>query len=304
MTLLRSFAVLSLSACALLCAPIAFAQQALTPRQVAEKFDEELRRAHTTLSVKFKLSTCRYKIEQGQMRCAEKPREKAVENVVKSYGRDIRSISILSEPVTDRGIGMLGYQYWDKNKVNDNWLYLPALNKVKRVVSIKDSKDSGSYFGSEFYIEDLEDPRLDDYSYKILGEEKVKVLEVGKGYVESPAYVLEWTPTAQRRDTTNYGRMVFWVDKKRFILLKGEFYDHDGTLFKRRTIKNLQLVNENWMPRQVTMDNMTTRRVTVMDRLAIAIGLDVEDEYLTQRTLTDHAYRERYLAKFRSFWRE
>lgn len=303
MTLLRNLLAVSLSACALIAAAPALAQSALTPRQVAEKFDDELRRAHTTLSVKFKLSTCRYKIEQSQMRCAEKPREKAVENVVKSYGRDIRSISILSEPVTDRGIGMLGYQYWDKNKVNDNWLYLPALNKVKRVVSIKDSKDSGSYFGSEFYIEDLEDPRIDDYTYKILGEEKVKVLEVGKGYVESPAYILEWNPTAQRKDTTNYGKMVMWIDKKRFILLKGEFYDHDGVLFKRRTIKNLQLVNENWMPRQVTMDNLPTRRVTVMDRLAIAIGLDVDDDYLTQRTLTDHAYRERYLAKFRSYWK-
>ena len=188
-------------------------------------------------------------------------------------------------------------------KVNDNWLYLPALNKVKRVVSIKDSKDSGSYFGSEFYIEDLEDPRLEDYTYKILGEENVKVLEVGKGYVESPAYILEWMPTNQRKGTTNYGKMVMWVDKKRFILLKGEFYDHDGVLFKRRTIKNLQFVDGNWMPRQVTMDNMTTRRVTVMDRLALAIGMDVDDEYLTQRTLTDHAYRERYLSQFRSLWK-
>lgn len=302
MTILRNFAALSLSLCAAMVSSPLMAQS-LTPRQVADKFDEELRRAHTTLTVKFKLSTCRYKIEQTQMRCTEKPREKAVENVVKSYGRDIRSISILSEPVTDRGIGMLGYQYWDKNKVNDNWLYLPALNKVKRVVSIKDSKDSGSYFGSEFYIEDLEDPRLEDYTYKILGEENVKVLEVGKGYVESPAYILEWMPTNQRKGTTNYGKMVMWVDKKRFILLKGEFYDHDGVLFKRRTIKNLQFVDGNWMPRQVTMDNMTTRRVTVMDRLALAIGMDVDDEYLTQRTLTDHAYRERYLSQFRSLWK-
>lgn len=288
--------VLGLWACA-----ASVAHAALTPREVAQGYDDEFR--HPTLSVKFKLSTCRYKVEQSQMQCVEKPRERVVENVLKSYGRDIRSIAILSEPIGDRGIGMLGWQYWDKDKVNDYWMYLPALKKVKRVVSVKDSKDSGSYFGSEFYIEDLESPTLDDYSYKILGEESVKVLEVGKGYVDNPAYMLEWTPTLHKKESTNYGRMVMWIDKARFVLLKADYYDQDGTLYKRRTIKNLEQVDGKWMPRIVTMDNLSEGRVTVMDRQAIAIGLEVDDAYFEQRTLTDEAFRERYLSKFRTRWK-
>ncbi len=301
MKIVRHVLLLSASVCALFASSHA-AAQTLTPLQVAEKYDEKLR--HPTLSVKFKLSTCKYKVEQSQMRCAEKPRERVVENVVKSYGKDMRTIGILSEPVSDRGIGMLGWQYWDKNKVNDYWIYLPALNKVKRTVSTKDSKDSGAYFGSEFYIEDLEEPRLDEYTYKLLPDETLKVHETEKGVVDVPAYVLEWVPTARKKEFSNYGRMVMWIDKKRFIQLKGEFYDHDQNLHKRRTIKNLEVIDGIWMPRQVTMDNLLERRVTLMDRQALAIGIEVADEYFTQRTLTDEVFREKYLSKFRTFWKQ
>ncbi len=227
-----------------------------------------------------------------------------MENVAKSYGRDIRSVGILAEPISDRGIGMLGWEYWDKRKVNDYWMYLPALGKVKRVLAIKDSADSGSYFGTEFYMEDLEEPRLEEYEFKLLGEENVRVLEAGKGYVDTPAYKLEWLPVGRKKETSNYARSITWIDKNRFVLLRGEYYDHDGRLNKVRTIKNLQRVDDKWLPRQVTIDNLLTRRVSVMDRQAIALDIDVDNEYLSQRTLTDQAFRERHLAKFRTLWKE
>ena len=277
--------------------------ESLSAEEIAQRYEEEVRRLQSMLTTKFRLSTCRYTVENAQMRCADRPRVREVENVAKAYGRDIRSLAVISEPISDRGISMLGYQYWDPNRINDNWLYLPALNRVRRVVATRDSRDSGSYFGTEFFIEDLEDPRLEDYTYRLLDDETVRVQEDGKEPVDVPAYVVEWTPTAQRAKTTNYGKSVIWVDKERFILLKGEYYDVNGNLFKRRTVRNLQLLNGSfWIPRQVTMDNLDNRRVTVMERLAIVIGHDIEDEYLTQRSLTDVPFRERYLREIRQIW--
>ena len=294
--------MMSAALAAALAAPAALAAgAALTAREVAEKFDDQFR--HPSLSVRFKLSTCRYKVDQTQMSCREKPRETVVENVLKEKGRDVRTVAILREPISDKGIGMLGWQYWDKEKVNDYWLYLPALGKVKRVVSVKDSKDSGSYFGSEFFIEDLESRRLDEYVFKITGEENVKILQ-GKEYVDHAAYVLEWTPTAGKLGFTSYSRMVTWIDKNNFVLLKGEYYDHDNMLYKRRTIKNLENIHGRWMPREVTMDNLSDRRVTLMRRDAVAIGLDVADEYFVQRTLTDEVFREKYMSGFRAQWKQ
>lgn len=294
----RKLIVIFVSCCALLVSSLLSAEAALTAGEVAQNFDDVLRKTHKSLSVKFTLSTCRYKVDNSRMQCTEEPRVKAVEHVLESYGRDIYSFSGVVAPVSSKGIAMLGYQYWDKDRVNDNWLYLPALNKVKRVVSIKDSQDSGSYFGSEFYIEDLEAPRLNEYTFDIVGEETITVREIEAGYVDRPAYILEWMPIEQRKKTSNYGKMHLWIDKERFILLKGEYYGHDGTIMKRRTISDLQFADNHWMPRRITMNNLDTRRVTVLNRLELAIGLDVDDEFLTRRSLTDRVFRERHLAEY------
>jgi outer membrane lipoprotein-sorting protein len=294
---------LVLSACIVLLVSQSASAAALTAREVAEKYDEVVRESHTTVSTKIRLSTCKYRIDGSSMQCVERPRVRVVENVAKYFGRDSRSLGIISEPVGDQGIGILSWGYFDRNKVNDNWLYLPALNKVKRVVAVKDSRDSGSYFGSEFYIEDIEESKLEEFTFKLLGEENVRVLEVEKGYVENPAYVLEWTPTPERSEMTNYGKVVIWIDKERFILLKEELYDHDQVLFKRRNVKDMELVANVWMPKQISMDNLATRRISVMERDATALNIPVQDEYFTQRTLTDAAYRERYLSQFRASWK-
>nr|PZN18951.1 MAG: hypothetical protein DIU80_22230 [Chloroflexota bacterium] len=169
-------------------------------------------------------------------------------------------------------------------------------------MSTQDSDDSGSFFGSEFFIEDMDYKKLGDYTYRLLGEVDFEVLEVG-GYVKRPAWILEWTPTPERLRKTKYSRIVTHIDRERHILLKEEYYNHNRQLFKVRTVKNIELIDNHWMPRQITMNNLLARRVSLMDRLSIAFNGPVPDEFLTQRTLTDHAFRERYLAQFRNEWK-
>lgn len=273
---------------------------AQTPREVAENFDHVLRKSHSTMIAKFKLSTCSYRLIDEAMRCSEKPRVSVLENVLRYFGDDLRSTAIVLEPARDRGIGTLTYEYYDTDKDNSTWIYLSALGKVKRVIATQDSQDSGSFFGSEFYVEDLDYRKLDEYTYKILGDESLSVLEAS-GYEDRPAWKLEWTPTESRAKKSKYSKVVTWIDKERYILLKEESYDHNRQLFKRRTLKNIQLVNSVWMPRQITMNNLLTHRVSMMDRQAMALNMDVPDEFLTKRTLTDHVFRERYLTSFRTF---
>lgn len=273
-----------------------------TPRQIAQQFDHVLRKSHVTLTIKFKLSSCRYQQSETAIQCAEKPRVSVLENVVKFYGDDIRSAAIVLEPARDKGIGTLNYEYFDTSKDNATWIYLSALGKVKRIIASRDSGDSGSFFGSEFLIEDLDYRKLDDYSYKILKQEDLRVLEAN-GYANRPAWVLEWTPTADRARKSQYGRIITWVDKDRHVLLKEQYFDHNGQMFKERTIKNLEQFDHHWMPRQVMMNNLRTNRVSTLDRESIAFDRDVPDEFMTQRTLTDQAFRERYLAQFRSAWK-
>lgn len=274
----------------------------VSPRQVAEKFDHVLRKSHKTLVVKFRLSTCRYAQNGEGVRCAEKPRASVVENVLKFYGDDIRSAAVILEPARDKGIGTLNYEYYDVRKDNAAWIYLSALGKVKRIISNAESEDSGSFFGSEFYIEDLDYRKLNDYSYKILREENVRVHEK-TGATNRPTWVLEWTPTAERARKSKYGRVVTWIDRERHVLLKEQYFNHDGRMFKERTIRNLELIDSHWMPRQVIMNNLQTKRVSTIDRESIVFDWNVPDDLLTQRMLTDQAFRERYLGEIRKAWK-
>ncbi len=272
------------------------------PRDVAEKFDRVLRKSHVTVVTKFKLNTCRYSQQAATAKCAEKPRVSVIENVLKFYGDDIRSAAVVLEPARDKGIGTLSYEYYDVRKDNATWIYLSALGKVKRIISTRDSEDGGSFFGSEFLIEDLDYRKLNDYTYKILRQENFQVNEKG-GPTSRPVWVLEWTPTAERARKSKYSRIITWIDRERHILLKEQYFNHNNQLFKVRTISSLELIDKHWMPRHVTMNNLLAHRVSTLDRQSIAFDWNVPDEFLTQRTLTDQAFRERYLSEFRTAWK-
>jgi hypothetical protein len=187
---------------------------------------------------------------------------------------------------------MLTYSYAAPGKDDDNWLYLPALGKVKRLVSSSESSDeSGSFFGTEFSVEDIASRKVEDYTYKLVEEVT---------FTNRPVWVLELIPTPERTKKSRYGKALLWIDKERYVILRQDLYDRNGLLFKRLTASGIEKINKVWVARKAEMNNLLTRRVTIMELLAIAYNMEVPDEFLTQRTLTDFAFRERILAQLRT----
>lgn len=270
-------------------------------RQVALRFDHILRESHDTLMTRFTLSTCNYVIEDSTARCAEDPRQSVIENFLKFYGKDIRSVALVREPPRERGIGMLNYEYYSPNQDNATWMYLPALGKIRRVVS-GDDGDEGAFFGSEFLVEDLDYRKPAEYSFKILDKTTVRADHVD-GPTERPAYVLEWTPSSSRASKSSYGRIVTWIDAERYIRLRSELYNHQGERFKIRISRGIEKLDGHWWPRREVMRNLKNQRVSIIDRQATIFDHPIPDEFLTQRVLTDNAFRQRYLDQFRRAWR-
>jgi hypothetical protein len=268
---------------------------AQSAKDIMIEYDKVSKAASNSLIQKMKLSTCKYTTQQGKMRAAEKARVCVLEIVAKDDGidnRDSRSVSIVIEPIRDKGIGMLTYAYAAPDKDDDNWLYLSALGKVRRLVSTSESSDeSGSFFGSEFTVEDIASRKIEDYTYKLIEEVT---------YANRPVWVLELIPTPERTKKSKYGKVVLWIDKDRHVILKQELYDRSRTLFKRLTANNVEKINDVWVARKAEMNNLLTRRVTIMELIAIAYNIDVPNDFLTQRTLTDFAYREKTLAQLRT----
>ena len=106
-------------------------------------------------------------------------------------------------------------------------------------------------------------------------------------------------PNAERARKSRYSRTVTYVDKERFVSLRVEMFDQYGNEVKRLLASRVELVNDIWMARSLTMMNLVSNRLSNMAILEIHTGVEVEDEFLTTRTLTDVAFRKRELESLR-----
>ncbi len=258
---------------------------------------EENQRATTDSSFnRMQLSTCRFGVSDNRITCAERPRVKALESVGKNYGPegfDSRSVTIVLEPADERGIGLLSYVYDDAARQNESWIYLSALGRVKRIASGNSDEESetASLFGSEFTTEDTDTGKLEQYAITVLEETTESGREV---------WVIELIPDEDRARETRYGRIVNYVDKERLVSLRSDLYDQYGNEIKRMLASRVEQLDGIWMARSLTMMNLVTNRLSNMAFLEIHTGVDVDDEVLTQRTLTDVAFRETRLQAIRS----
>ena len=76
-------------------------------------------------------------------------------------------------------------------------------------------------------------------------------------------------------------------------------YDRYNKEVKRLIASRVELVNGHWVARSLTMMNLITNRLSNMAFVEINTGLDIDDDFLTQRALTDVAFREAELDKLR-----
>ena len=276
-------------------ASIQLTAQSLNGREIMQKVDDNQRLVSDSAFNRMQLSTCRFGIKDNRITCAEKPRVKSLESVGKNYGEareDSKSISIVLEPASERGIGMLVYSYDDTERDNETWLYLSALGRVKRIASSNSDADSepASVFGSEFTTEDTETGKLEEYEITVLGE----TTESGRA-----VWKIEMLPNKTRAKKSRYSKIINYIDKERFVGLRVEMYDQYYKEVKRLLSARVELVNDNWVARSLTMMNLVTNRLSNMAYVEINTGLEVDDDFLTQRTLTDVAFREAELDKLR-----
>ncbi len=273
-----------------------YAETDLSAREIMEKVDEESRKSSESAFTRMKLTTCKYGLSGGKVKCVEKARVKLVESAQINTGKDnkdSKSIAIILEPSSEKGIGMLSYSYDDSDRDNETWLYLSALGKVKRI-SVRNSDDeeteSASIFGTEMTTEDQETGKLDDYTYELLGQGKFRGREVA---------VIESIPKPHRLSKSSYGKTQSWIDTERFITLKVQMFDKYNNPIKKLEVGKVEKINDVWMGRSLTFFNTVSNRLTNMKLEAINFDMEIKEDFLTQRALTDQAFREKFLKDLR-----
>ncbi len=270
-----------------LCTVPVYAQNA---RNIMQKVLD--RNDGTTEVSRQKLSTCRFVKKNKRLVCAESPRVKVFDSVRKDFGpnqKDTKSITIIRKPVSEKGIGFLQYDYEELGRESDQWMYLAAMRKIKRIVSGNDDEPkSGSFFGSEISYEDLEARHLEDYQYRILKSVT---------YRKRPCWIIESLPTLKRANKSNYSKSIQWVDKERDLVLKTLLFDRQGKPVKQIVIGQVENVKGIWVARKIHVTNVQTKRRTTMSLESVMFNLEVPDTFLTQRTLTSDTFREKHLSR-------
>jgi len=130
---------------------------------------------------------------------------------------------------------------------DDQWLYLPALKRVKRISS---SNKSGPFVGSEFAFEDFTAIELNKFDYTYVGDVPCGDLTCD---------VLERTP---RYENSGYTRQVSWVDQTDYQIRKVEFYDRRGELLKVLELSDFRNYDGIWRAHKLSMSNVQTNKQT------------------------------------------
>jgi hypothetical protein len=173
------------------------------------------------------------------------------------------SLMVFLSPRDQKGTALLTHQH--KNRDDDQWLYLPALKRVKKIAS---SKKSGPFMGSEFSFEDIGGQLLEDYTYKYLRDES---------FEGQDCFVVESYPVDKN---SGYTRVVTWIDKQHYRTLKAEFYDRKSSHLKTLTTKGFQQYEGKfWRPDEMLMTNLQTGRSTVLKQsnMKFKTGLSESD---------------------------
>ena len=157
-----------------------------------------------------------------------------------------KSLIVFSNPRDIDGTALLSHaQMLDPD---DQWLYLPALKRVKRISSVN---KSGPFVGSEFAFEDFTSLELNKYEYKYLRSEDCGDLRCD---------VVERYPLYEH---SGYTRQIAWIDQQDFQVRQVEFYDRRDELLKTLTLEDYRVYGgQYWRPHRLAMVNHLTGKST------------------------------------------
>lgn len=197
-------------------------------------------------------------------------RVRTIKQFTKDLGKVEKSIMFFQAPADVKNTSFMSWTYDDDSKSDDQWIYLPALKKTKRISS--DSK-SDYFMGSDFTYDDLGDRKLEDDTHTLIGEETMDGKE---------CYIVE---SVSNDEEYMYSKTKTWIIKEHFIGFKKEFYDEDGDLLKILRIKEYKDFNGFLIINLSEMENVQKNHRTTMDLDKINITDKIKESMFTERMM-------------------
>jgi outer membrane lipoprotein-sorting protein len=181
-----------------------------------------------------------------------------------------KSLTIFDNPRDVKGTAFLNFTH--KVGDDDQWLYLPALKRVKRISS---RNKSGSFMGSEFAYEDIASQEVEKYTHKWIRDET---------YEEKECFVIERYPVDKKN--SGYTSQVSWIDIEEYRVFKVEYFDRKNSHLKTLTFKGYKkYIDKYWRADEMNMVNHQNGKTTRLEFSDYKFKTGLKDKDFTKNSL-------------------
>lgn len=192
-------------------------------------------------------------------------------------GKDDWKLAFFIHPPDVKNTSFMTYDYNDPKKDDDQWLYLPALKKSKRIASTDKSK---SYMGSDFTYSDMTSRDLEDYSFILLKTTAVKGQDT---------WLIEALPVNDDViEETGYTRSLLFVRQDNYVIIREAHFVKEGNRIKYMDVKKLELIDDIWVPTEI---HMTTKKgkamlhKTILKHHDVRFNQELDESFFTIRQM-------------------
>jgi hypothetical protein len=184
-----------------------------------------------------------------------------------SYGAS-KAILRFTAPAEVKGVALLIVNHMDR--ASDQWMWTPAIQRDRRIAT---QDRSTRFFGTDFSFEDLEERDVDQFDYKLTGDDTID---------GAPCWKIESKPKQSK--SSQYSSSLVWVRKDNYVLAQIEDYSKDK-LIRRIHYSDIQNVSGIWTPRTVEVLDANRKSRTVLKLEKLEYNIPMKDEDFTLEAL-------------------
>ncbi len=194
-------------------------------------------------------------------------RELTISSLDNENGR--KTLIRFTSPADIQGTGFLAIE--DGKGDTEQFLYLPALNRTRRIVADQKGR---SFVNTDFTYEDMERQPVEDSEHSIGGEEELNGVQ---------CWILESRPKPEAE--SQYSMIRSWVARDMHLALRVDFFAGGPDPIKRYTVLQLENIQEIWTETKVSMEDLESGHKTILENKTIKYNTAIPDSVFTQQAL-------------------
>ena len=187
-------------------------------------------------------------------------------------GKKSLSLMFFLSPADVRNTGFLTFDYDESGKDDDQWLFLPALRKTKRIAA---GDKSSSFMGSDLNYSDMTSPDLDLYDYTLMKETEVKGQKV---------WQIKAVPkTKAEAKKSGYSKSVVFIRQDNYVMIRGVRWVHKKKRNKYLDVRKLDKIDGIWVSTEMHVTTKSGKKIlhkTIMKQKNIHFNQDEVNEDL------------------------